>query len=346
MITLGLKNYCKSYKHFFIPLGALSLGIVIGLSIMIPMILGAIKAFVSGVAEVIGNTSFHWEDVGDTLLAALDKLNWADPQAILDELSTSEYWTELLRDCAAAAFGDTSAAQEQISALTEKAISTIVTGMGLFTFFTMVGGLVGYYVTRSSIRAGVAKRSFWKSILATVISTVINLAIIAGGVVLVSFFRKVAILSIIVVILVYGFAAFLEAYFVHGYKKVPFKKAVKISNCFLLFLLTIIEILIMFAIFALLKGVTNTAIALYAGFSVFVITVSCLQLNAEAYVKSLANNPTIEKPGTIELSAAYQGLAPISFSAEKKQDGVEEITESATEEGGVEVASEEKHDAE
>ena len=32
MIKLGLKNYLKSYRLFFLPIGALSLGIVIGLS--------------------------------------------------------------------------------------------------------------------------------------------------------------------------------------------------------------------------------------------------------------------------------------------------------------------------
>ena len=164
------------------------------------------------------------------------------------------------------------------------------------------------------IRTGVAKRSFLKSILAGLISTVINLTIIAAGAVLIAKAKQYAILAFLLTILVYGGTAFLEAYFVHGFRKVPFKKVMQIKNLFLLVLSNIIEIVIMIALIVLLKSLTNTAIAVYAGFSVFILTISCMQLNAEAYVKSLADNPETEKIGENHLSAAYQGLAPVAFA--------------------------------
>lgn len=317
MIKLGLKNYCKSYKFFFVPLGALSLGIVIGLSVMIPMLWSAVKDFVSGVAEAAGNFSVHWDEVKDLLFSSVSGLPWDNPQAVADEVFVSDYWYALLQECAATALGDISALEAEMAALAEKALATIAGGAMLFVFFTILGGFVGYYVTRSMIRTGVAKRSFLKSILASLLGTLINLTIIAAGVVLIAKSKQYAILSFLLTILVYGASAFLQAYFVHGYKKVPFKKVMSLKNFFLLALLNLIEIVIMAALIVLLKSVTNTTIAVYAGFAVAIITISCLQLNAEAYVKSLADNPEAEKIEAADLANAYQGLAPVAFADKK-----------------------------
>lgn len=329
MIKLGLKNYFKSYKYFFVPLGALSLGIVIGLSVMIPMLWGAVKEFVSGVAEVVGNTSFHWEDVKGAVLSSFEGLPWADLQAVADKVGTAEYWQELLRDCATVAFGDLSSAEAEITALAEKAMTTIVGGTVLCVFFTIVGALVGYYVTRSMIRNDVADRSFLKSILSTIIDTVINLTIIAAGVALIAKFNKFAIYSSLLTIIVYGAAAFLEAYFVHGYKKVPFKEVMQIKNFFLLALLMVIEVAIMAVLYSLLKVITNDLVALFAGFSVVVITFSCLQLNAEAYVKKMAEDLEVGKTEEKGSAVGDQGLSPNVLEGEEEPADKDERAESA-----------------
>ena len=317
MIKLGLKNYFKSYRLFFIPIGALSLGIVIGLSVMIPMLWSAVRDFVMGVAEAVGNVSFHWDEVKDTVFASIEGLSWSDPQALADEVVNAGYWEELLRECASVALGDISKVEAEMEALAKTAMTTIAGGAMLFVFFTAVGAYVGYFVTRSMIRTGVAKRSFLKSIVAGVVSTVINLTIIAAGAVLIAKSKQYAGLSLLLTVLVYGAAAFLEAYFVQGFNKVPFKKVMQIKNIFLLAILNVIEVAILLGVVALLQALTNPAIAIYAGFSVMIITISCMQLNAEAYVKSLADNPETEKIGDEHIAAAYQGLAPVAFADKK-----------------------------
>ena len=332
MIKLGLKNYFKSYRLFFIPIGALSLGIVIGLSVMIPMLWSAVRDFVMGVAEAVGNVSFHWDEVKDTMFSSIEGLSWTDPQALADEVVNAGYWEELLRECASVALGDISKVEAEMEALAKTAMATIAGGAMLFVFFTAVGAYVGYFVTRSMIRTGVAKRSFLKSIVAGVVSTVINLTIIAAGAVLIAKSKQYASLSVLLTVLVYGAAAFLEAYFVQGFNKVPFKKVMQIKNIFLLAILNAIEIVIMIVVIALLHALTNPAIAVYAGVSVLIITLSCMQLNAEAYVKSLADNPETEKLGDEHIAAAYQGLAPVAF-ADKKP-----LTEKSEEGGGSPVA--------
>ena len=314
MIKLGLKNYFKSYRLFFIPMGALSLGIVIGLSVMIPMLWNAVKDFVMGVAEAVGGVSTHWDEVKDAMFSSIKGLSWTDPRAFADEVANSAYWEELLRDCASVALGDLSKVEAEMEVLAKTAMTTIAGGVMIFVLCTAIGAYVGYFVTRSMIRTGVAKRSFLKSILAGLLSTVINLTIIAAGVVLIAKSENYAILSIL---LVYGEAAFLEAYFVQGFRKVPFKKVMNIKNFFLLAILNMIEIAIMIAVITLLFAFTNPAIAVYAGFSVLIITLSGMQLNAEAYVKSLVDNPEAEKIGEEHIAAAYQGLAPVTFADRK-----------------------------
>ena len=334
MIKLGLKNYFKSYRLFFIPIGALSLGIVVGLSVMIPMLWSAVMGCVTGVAEAVGNVSYHWGEVKEAVLSSIEKLSWSNPQAFVDEVANAGYWQELLRDCASVALGDLSQVEAEMEVLAKTAMTTITGGVLIFVLCTAIGAYVGYFVTRSMIRTGVAKRSFLKSILAGLLSTVINLTIIAAGVVLIAKSENYAILSILLTILVYGAAAFLEAYFVQGFRKVPFKKVMNIKNFFLLAILNMIEIAIMIAVITLLSAFTNPAIAVYAGFSVLIITLSCMQLNAEAYVKSLVDNPEAEKIGEEHIAAAYQGLAPVTFADRKgftaKSEAGEAVLAAAT----------------
>ena len=334
MIKLGLKNYFKSYRLFFIPMGALSLGIVIGLSVMIPMLWSAVKDFVMGVAEAVGGVSTHWDEVKDAMFSSIKGLSWTDPRAFADEVANSAYWEELLRDCASVALGDISKVEAEMEELAKTAMTTIAGGAMIFVVCTAIGAYVGYFVTRSMIRTGVAKRSFLKSIIAGIVSTVLNLTIIAGGVFLIMKSEGNAILAILLTILVYGAAAFLEAYFVQGFRKVPFKKVMNIKNFFLLAILNMIEIAIMIAVITLLYAFTNPAIAVYAGFSVLIITLSCMQLNAEAYVKSLVDNPEAEKIGEAHIAAAYQGLAPVTFADRKgftaKSEAGEAVLAAAT----------------
>ena len=325
MIKLGLKNYLKSYRYFFVPIGALALGIVVGFSVMVPLVWGAIKTFVSGVADVMGNISVHWDAVKDALVDAFNKLDWMDPQQTASHVFTAEYLGELLRDCAAAALGDTSAAQDEMVSLTEKAVSTMSGAVAWGVFFAFVGALIGYVFTRAMIRSGMAERPLPKIILSIAIDAVIKVTIIAGGAILIARTQKYAVLSWALVILVYGVAEFLQAFFVHGFKKVPFKKVISIKNILLLALLSAIEIAIMFGVTFLLNKFTTPAIALVMGFSIFVITVSCLQLNAEAYVKSLADNPEVEQVNKEHLAVAYHGLAPIALADRRKLKRKEEV---------------------
>ena len=333
MLVLGFKNYFKSFRFFFVPLGALSLGIVAGLSVMVPMSIGAIKAFIAGVAKMMGQLSVDWNAVKTTLLDAVKSLNWENPENILSMLGAIEYWMDLLRRCAEAAVGDTSEMATQFEGLVGEAVTKIATSLTLGVFLSVIGGVVGYYATRSLIRHDIAKRSVWKAILNGIVKTIINFTVIAFGVWLIGKAEKYGILAFLLTVLLYGSVSFFEAYLVHGYKKIPFKKVMRVKNLFELPILTVVEFGLAAGIYAVVSAITNSIVGAYVAFAVFVITIICAQLNAEAYVKSLAVNEGKDTVDGKSFGAAYAELAPdqsrrANRSAAVKAEAPEQIATS------------------
>ena len=96
----------------------------------------------------------------------------------------------------------------------------------------------------------------------------------------------------------------------HGWKKVPLKDVMKLKNFFALFLLMILEILISAALVGVVYRITNQVIGVYVAYAIFVITIICIQLNAEAYVKSLADKGKVAAIDADAFAAAFAELAP------------------------------------
>ena len=310
MIKLGLKNYFKSFRFFFVPLGALSLGIVAGLSIAIPMIWAAIKAFVSGVAELMGQLTWDWGAVKDVLIAELESFNWADLDGVAQQVTGDGYLGDLLIRCAEAALGDTSSIQASFEELVSKTVGTISLALIFAVVLSVIGALVGYFVTSSQIRNAVAKRSFWRGLLASLADAVIKVTLLVFAVWLIGKLQKYAILAFLLVVILYGAISFFEAYLVHGIKKVPFSEVMNLKNFFALTLLTLIEFVIAALMVAFVYKIGNQVIGAYVAYSIFVITIICVQLNAEAYVKSLADMDRAAPPDPAAIAAAYSELAP------------------------------------
>ena len=295
MIKLGLKNYLKSYRLFFLPIGALSLGIVIGLSIFLPALLGAVKAFFSGAAHIIGDVKPNWDAVWETIASTFRAIDYVDVEVAARTIFDRDFFGKLLNDCLHAAI-DFDALQAQFEELLSACAAKAIGGGVAFLVFTVLGAFVGIFATRVEIRRNVAKRKFWKFVLISVLHTVINATIIACGLWLISGFKQYAVLSGLLTFLLYGFVAFFEGYLVHGYKKVPLKKVLRVRNVLSLTLLSLIEVAVMCAIIAVVYWISNVIVTFFVGFSVGVLTLSCLSMNAEAYVKDMASAAEMTVP--------------------------------------------------
>jgi len=323
MIKLGLKNYLKSYRLFFLPIGALSLGIVIGLSIFLPALLSAIKDFFSGAVKIIGDVKPNWEAVWETISSTFLSVDYADIELAAREIFNRGFFGKLLNDCIHAAI-DFDALQVQFEELLS-ACATKAIGAGVaFLVFSVLGAVVGVFATRVEIRRNVAKRKFWKFILISIVHTVINATIIAVGAYLITKFEKYAVIAGILTFLLYGAVTFFEAYLVHGYKKVSLRKVLRVRNFLSLALLSVIEIAVMIVLIALVLYISNVIITFFVGFSVVVITLSCVSLNAEAYVKDMAD--AAAKAAAPVLSAPAEGAQSAVIAPAEGGAGVPALT--------------------
>ena len=54
MIRRGIKNYFINLKHYFSPLGVFALGVVLGISVLIPGTIASVKALAESVTQATG----------------------------------------------------------------------------------------------------------------------------------------------------------------------------------------------------------------------------------------------------------------------------------------------------
>ena len=95
-------------------------------------------------------------------------------------------------------------------------------------------------------------------------------------------------ISAILIILLVGLFAFLQAYLLYGVKKVKFSAVVNLKNIGFYMLSTLI-IFVISALFTLIGVAVNSLMGLFVGLSIIEIAIIVVNLNAESYVQSLAS---------------------------------------------------------
>ena len=269
------------------PIGALALGIVIGLSILVPTLIDAIKTFVRGVAAIVGNVSPDWNAVKDVVVDAFRAVDYSDFGQAGRLIFSKKFFSGLLTSCLHAAL-DTDALASEFKTLLDAALASIARGALAFVIFTVLGALVGYYATRAEMRRNVAKRKFGRAILVKIVGAILNVTIVACGVFLILKAQKFAVLCALALFLLYGTVSFFEAYLLHGYKKVSLKKVLRLRNFVSLAVVSLVQILLSVLIAGLAFLITGFFVGAFIGYAVLVLTLTCLTLNVEAYVKALA----------------------------------------------------------
>lgn len=287
MITKGIRNFFINLKHFFTPLGALALGVIIGLSVFIPGVIGVVEELADRVAQITGNASVSFDALKDSLAAEIGALDWGRPADAFHTVLSEDWLTATLYKCINAfVSGDTAAAQ------ISEAVNSAINGIGLFAailiVWTIIGLLGGFFLTKFLVRRNMARRSLWKFILASVLDSVLAVALIFVSVWLEALYSAAGIIAGILSLVLLGFVSLTEAYLVHGRKKVPLKQAVSIKNILKLLLVDIIIIIITLLLSVIAFAVSNSAIGAFICLPLIEIALIVMSLNAEAYVKDLA----------------------------------------------------------
>ncbi len=288
MVKQGIKNYFIGLKFFFTPLGTMFLGMMIGVSILIPGIAGGISQLTDGIKELAVNVNLDFNALLGEVWTAVRALDWDDPagaiQTMLSAAWINEQVTQALHTLLGTDFDSFSA---EVVALVSRFTETVVVCFVMFIVFWVLGFIAGFFIVKFQIRKNIAKRSLWKLILASVLDSVLTAVFVVAAAFLFSLWQWSILISAVLLILLVGCIALLEAYLLYGRGKMELKSIVNLKNAGLYALTDAIIFLISIAL-TLLACVINPLMGLFVGLTLIEIAAIVIHMNAESYVKSLA----------------------------------------------------------
>ncbi len=289
MIKNGIKNFFVNLKHFFTPLGVFALFVIIGLSVAIPACISAVSTLADDAARICNDTSIDLNALGDGVMRSVRALDWSNPTDAMQTI-LSEGWLKntfvTCVDALVVSGGETAASQIAVAA--ETAVSGVAAGFVALVVFAVLGIAAGYMLTKFSVRRNMAKRGLWKFILAAAVDAVLTVLLIILTVWIEAINSVSGVIAGVLSMLVLGLIALLEAYLVHGRKKVRMRQVVSIGNVLKLFCVNLIIIAVAFSFSFIVLAVANIVVGVFICLPLIEIAAIVMSLNAEAYVKDLA----------------------------------------------------------
>ena len=285
MVWKGIKNYFINLKHYFTPLGAFALGIVIGFSILIPGTAASIQDLVANVSQITGNTNLNFRALTDSVSDAIGQLDWERPSEALNIIFSADWLNGTFNDCIHALLPEAEEYAAQISGAIEQSITEIVSYVIVFFFMSALGLLGGFLLTRIGVKRTIAKRSWWKNILSAFFDLIFTSLTTAVFLWLRNLWAPSVLFSGITLALLYCTAALLKTYVIYGWKKIPVKKIVNLKNTWLLMLTNFLVFLIAAAFVSFTFVLTNSIAASFISIPFVFIGFLVIIYNAEAYVK-------------------------------------------------------------
>lgn len=288
MLKKSIKNYFQSLKHFFTPLGTMFLGMMIGISILVPGIISAASELAGGIEELADHVNLDFNLLGENLWNTVLSLDWNDPLGAFKTMLSWEWINDALSNALAAILGtDLETFATRIGELVGMFTASVVAYIIVFFLFWILGFIAGFILIRFLIRRSIARRSVWKFVLSTVIGSVLSALLVALCLWIYTLWQSSIYISAIIILLLVGLFAFLQAYLLYGIKKVRFTEVVNLKNIGF-YLLSNVIIFAVSICFTLIALAVNSLMGLFVGLSLIEIAIIVINLNAESYVQELA----------------------------------------------------------
>ncbi len=288
MILQGVKNFFMNLKYIFVPMGTVALGLVFGLSVLIPGALSSASVLVDSVAEILEGTPIDLDALLSSVTDSAGELEWSDPVTAVQTMFSDDWLTAALTRAVGALVGDVGAYTSELGAAAGVFAGAMGSYLSTLVIFVFLGFLLGYFLLKIFIRRNMARRAFWKYLLISLTDSLITASLVAGSVYLLSLWQPSVFISTPVSLLLFGFISLLEAYIVHGLGKVEFRRVVNFKNILQLIATNLLIFAAAAAMVALLTALTNTFVGIFVGVSLLEIAFIVVGMNAEAYVKSFA----------------------------------------------------------
>lgn len=282
MIIRGLRNFGKSIKYYFTPLGMLAIFFVLGLSVAITGVTGAVSSLFKELGATIGQSNINWIEAGGSLWNSITSLNWN-----ISKLLSSEWITQALKDAlGASGLTETIAtASNQISFCAGKIIAMIV----IFFVMILLGFIFGYALLYFQVRSGIIKDKWWKLLLYGLADAAVAAIIFLLMLLLVKLWLPFVFIAPILGLALSETISILGAYLIHAYKKVKIKEVFNakivalcnLSDC-IIFISGVASIILMIVIF-------NPFVGFVIGLPLLEIALIVSRLSAESYVVDKLN---------------------------------------------------------
>lgn len=291
IIKNGLKNFFINLKYFFIPLGTLFLGIIIGFSIVLPLLNVTLTTFVENISSlslIIDGNAFV-----DSLWRSLSKLDWSNTFDALGILFSREYLETTITDSLKSLLVNYDQYVVQIEGFVSIVINEITVYLGVIIVCLGIGFIGGFFLIKILVRKEIADRKFYQLIIVTIADTILSGGLMTLCIYLFSLWKFSALVSTLLSYIIYALIALYEAYIVHGYKKIDVKKVVTIKNSSHLILSDIAIIVVAWIFSSLSTMVFNELAGIVIGITFMEVAFVVIGMNAESYVKELVENPNL-----------------------------------------------------
>ena len=284
-VKYALKNFLKCLKFIFVPLGMLSLGAILGLSLALPLCGESLNKLFEAVSGSAQDATIDTAALRREFFAVVGELDWNAPKTALQSLTDKAWLSAALARCMSALTGLEYSDNGIISSEVDEAASGILTGVLIFSLFIVLAFIGGYILTKSLIRKELASRSVWKFVVVYIVHGLATLGITALGVWLVTLWQPSVFIFPVVFFLLMSVLSMFEAYIVHGMGKIEAKKIVTAKNVRSKLLSDAVIFLVWAASVALITAVFNEFAGALIGILMFEIGTIVMDLNAEAFVK-------------------------------------------------------------
>lgn len=303
MIKQSIKNYFKCLKYVFTPLGVIALGLVVGLSIAIPGVIGAASKMCANIVEVSGE-AIDFEVLFSNIVDSIRSLDWSDPATALSTMFTNEWFSDTVIANLNKFIADIESFFEQIKMAIETFISVVIYYIIVIAITVIIAFIAGFFLTKWLIRRDIAKRTLGKFLIGTALGALLSAACLTLGLWLQIEWSGAIYVTAAVGILLATFIPLFKAYTVYGRKKVAFKAVVNIKNILKLILSDLIIFAFGIVIVIAVVLLTNIAVGVFVGIGIVTVTIPVIEMIADAYVKQLADNaPQIAADATTEQTA-------------------------------------------
>lgn len=284
MFRQGIKNFFINLKYFFTPLGSMFLGMMIGISFLVPGVIQSGLILIDGVKALGENLHLDFGEVWNTLWKEIVALNWESPNQAIETIFSEDWLNQQVTNTLSVILGkDFELFKMEIGQLVSEFVKGLQLSVIVFIAWWIIGFLVGYILLRFLVRRTIAKRNLWQYILNIFVNSLLVLCMLVICLVLFTIWAPSILLSYGLMLLLSGSFSLLGAYLVYGRKKISFRKVMNFKNLSSHFLANLCILLIALTM-TILAVIVNILLGIFTDLSLLAIAFLVMNMNAESYV--------------------------------------------------------------